>query len=85
MRIVLQEFFVVIGFDHERLRLAQAFDDHLRRVAKIGDETQHTRAGVKCQPKRIDGVVRYGKCLHRDVADRELGTGRKNSPISVPI
>ncbi len=38
-------------------------------------------AGVKREPQRIDRVVRHGKRLHRDVADRKLGAGRKDSPV----
>ena len=40
MRIVLQKFFVVIGLDHEHVHLAQALDQHLRRITEIGDETE---------------------------------------------
>ncbi len=40
MRIVLQKFFVMIRFDHERLHLAQSLDHHLRRVTQIGNETE---------------------------------------------
>jgi len=38
MRVVLQKFFVVIGLDHERLHLAQAFDDQFSHVTEIGNE-----------------------------------------------
>ena len=40
MRIILQEFFVMIRFNDERLDLAQPFHNHFRRVAEIGDETE---------------------------------------------
>ena len=40
MRIVLQKFFVVIGLDHERLHLAQSFDDQFGHVTEIGDESE---------------------------------------------
>jgi hypothetical protein len=50
MRVVLQKFFVVIGLDHQRLYLAQPFDDHLGRVTEIGDKTEATRTCVKGEP-----------------------------------
>src|SRR5438552_18856323 len=85
MRIVLQKFFVVIGLNHERLHLAQSFDDHLGRVTKIGDEPETTGTGVKSKPKRINRIVRHRKRLHGDVADRKLGASRKDSPVTVSL
>ena len=83
MRVVLQEFFVVIGLNHEGLHLAQSFHDHFGDVTKIGDESKSTRASVKSEPQRIDGIVGDGKRLHGDVADRKLGASRKNPPVTV--
>ena len=83
MRIVLQKFFVMIRFDHERVHLAQSLDDHLRRVTEIGDETEPARSGVKGKSERIDRIVRHGKSLHRDVANRKLRAGPKNPPVPV--
>jgi hypothetical protein len=50
MRVVLQKFFIVIGLDHERLHLAQSFDDHLGHVAEIGNEAEAACAGLKDEP-----------------------------------
>ncbi len=69
MRIVLQKFFVVIGFDYKCVNLAQPFHDHLCGVAEVGDESQAAGAGVKREPDRIDRVVRHRKSLHDNVAD----------------
>src|SRR5216117_2221979 len=85
MRVVLQKFFVVIRFDDERLHFAQALDHHLRRVTQIGDESETTRTGVKGESQRIDRVVRYGKRLHRDIANGELGSGPKDSPVTMSL
>ena len=82
MRVVLQKFFVVIGLDHERLHLAQAFNNQFGHVPKIGDEAEAARSGVKNEPQRIDGVVRHGECLHCNVANGKFGTGLKDPPIS---
>ena len=40
---------------------------------------------MKHKPDRINRVVRYGKRLHRDIADRKLGTGRKQSPVPTSL
>ena len=85
MRVVLQEFLVVIGLDYERLHLTQSFNDHFRHVTQVGDESEVSRAGVKREPQRIDRVVRYGKRLDGDVANRKLGPGRKDSPVTMPL
>src|SRR6266480_677076 len=82
-RIILQKFFVMIGFDHERLDLAQAFHNHFCRVAEIGDETETARARVTGKPKGIDSVVWHGECLHGHVADGELGARAKDSPVAI--
>jgi hypothetical protein len=83
MRIILQKFFVVIRLDDERLDLAQPLDHHLRRVTKIGDEPECARAGVKRVPDGIDRIVRDGKSLNGDIADRKVRTSPKQLPVSV--
>ena len=65
MRIVLQKFFVMIRFDHEGMHFAQTFDQHLRRVTKIGDEAEPAIAGVKSITDRLDRVVRDGEVCTR--------------------
>src|SRR5437588_10147316 len=81
MRIVLQEFFVMIRFDDERLHFAQALYNHFRRVSEIGDETEPARSRIKGKPKRIDRVMWHGKSLYRNVANGKLGAGPENSPV----
>ena len=85
MRIVLQKFFVMVRFDHERLHFAQSFDHHLRRITQIGNESEPARTGVKGKPQRIDRVMRDRERLHRDVTDRKLGTCHKDSPVAMSL
>lgn len=40
MGIVLQQFFVVVRFDHEGVHLAQPFYHHFGRITQISDEPQ---------------------------------------------
>jgi hypothetical protein len=69
VRVVLQKFSVVIGFDDERLHFAQSLDHHLRRVTEIGDEAETAGASVKSKTERIDRVMRHRERLHGHVAD----------------
>src|SRR5438105_9228284 len=81
MRIVLQKFFVVVRFDHERLHFAQALHNHFRRVSQIGDETKAARSRIKGKPKRIDRIMWHGKSLYCNVANGKLRAGAENSPV----
>ena len=40
LRVVLQKFFIVISFNHERLHFSQAFDDQLGHVTEIGYKSE---------------------------------------------
>ena len=77
VRIVLQHLFVVIGFDYERLHFAEAFDQHFCGITKIGNETESAFAGVESESNRIDRIMRNGKSLHGDVANRKFRAGAK--------
>lgn len=81
MRIVLQKFFVMIRLDHEGMDLTQALDHHLRRVTEIGNKPERARAGVKRVSDRIDRIVRNGKGLNGDIADRKIRPGPKKPPV----
>ena len=69
MRIVLQEFFVVVRLDHERVHFAQPLDHHLRRITKVGNKPKCVRTGMKGVADWIDCIVRDGKSLNGDIAD----------------
>src|SRR6266576_702384 len=83
--ISLQQFFVVVGFDDKRVRFTQTFDQHFGRVSEIGDKTERAVAGAKEKADRIHRIVRNGKWLNTDVADRKLRSGSKNPPIAMLI
>ena len=40
---------------------------------------------MKHEPERIHRVVRHGKRLDIDIADRKLGAGRKQSPVPTSL
>ena len=81
MRARLKQFFVVIGFNHERVYFAQALHQHLRRVTEIGDKPEPRLAVMKGVADRFHGIVRHGECLHCDVADGKVCAGAKEPPV----
>ena len=83
MRIVLQQFLVVIRLDHEGVHLAQPLDHHLRRVTEIGDEPERALAGVKRVADRIDRVVRDGKVWTWISQIEKSDAGPKEPPVPV--
>src|SRR5437763_16713008 len=82
VRVILQKFFVVIGLDHQGLHLAQPFDDQFGHVTEIGDEPEAALTGVEDKAERIHSIVRHGKRLHGDVANRKHGTVLTDSLIT---
>ena len=85
VRVILQKFFVVVGLDHEGLRLAQPFHDHFGDVTEIGNKSETAGTGGKDETERIDRVVRHRERLHCDVANRKFRAGRKKPPITASI
>src|ERR1700692_5141634 len=67
------------------MHLTQPFDQHLGAVTKIGNEAESACARMKGKSYRVDRVMWHGKSLDKNVANGELGTGAKNSPIIMSI
>ena len=40
---------------------------------------------MKHEPEGVHRVVRYWECLHRDIADRKLSAGGKQSPVPASL
>lgn len=59
MGIVLQQFFVVIGFDHQGLHFPQPFDREAGGVPKVGDISERAVACVETVADWLDCVVRH--------------------------
>jgi hypothetical protein len=85
MSVALQELFVVIRLDHERVHLAQTLHDHFRGITEISNESESARAGVEREADRIDRVMGHGEGLDGDIANLELGARAENSPVSMLI
>ena len=85
MGVVLQEFLIVVGLDHERVHLPQPLHDQFGHGTQIGDEAETARCRGKNKADRTDRIMRHWKRLHRNVAHGELGAGAKNSPVPMSI
>ena len=83
MRIGLQHFLVVVRLDDERVHLAQPLDHHLRRVSKIGHEPERALPRMERVSDRIDRVMRHGKRLDMNIANRKIRAGLEEPPIFV--
>jgi len=66
--VVLKHFHVVVGFEHERMGGADAFDDEFRGVAEVGEETNVPGCGAQEEPNRIVRIVRHAESINPDVS-----------------
>ena len=83
MRIVLQEFFIVIGLDNKGLHLPQALNRQTSRVPQVGHIAKRTRSSMKSITHRLDCIVRHGKTLDRYITDREARASPENPPVTM--
>ena len=83
--VILQKFFIMISFNHERLDFSQPFSDQFGHVTKVSNKTEAARAGLKHESDRVYRVVRHGESLQRDIANRELSASRKQSPVPASL
>ncbi len=65
----LQHLQVVIGFQHQHVGGADAFEDQFGGVAEVGQKADVPAGRAQQKADRIGGVVRDGEGVHRDVAD----------------
>ena len=76
-RAILQHFHVMIGFEDEHVRGADAVEHHFRRVAEIGGETDVAARGAQEKSDRILRVVRNGKCFDGQIVEFKIVAGLK--------
>lgn len=63
----LEQLQVMIGFQQEHVRGANAFDDEVGGMAEVGQETNVSRSRADQKADRIVGVVRHGESVHDDI------------------
>ena len=79
--VVLQHLYIVIGFEHEDMGGAHAFDDEVGGMAEIGEEADVPRGGAQEEADGIVGVVRHAESVDREVAEIKGGTGGEESVV----
>ena len=77
----LQHLHVVIGFQHQHIRGADAFEHQFGHVAKVGDEPDVAGGGVNQKSDRVLRVVRDGERVHEQVGDFKARAGFKQVAV----
>ena len=83
----------MIRFEQQNLHAAQMNFDRIRHVAEIGRDADLDAFGVETEPDGIDGIMRNGEALHRNIADHPARAclemlDREAAPVfrrSVPV
>ena len=70
-----------IGFEHEHVRRADAFEHQLRHVAEVGGKTDVAGRRAQKITDGVLGVVRDGKGVHEQVADFKARASLKQPAI----
>ena len=78
----LQHFYVVVGFQHQHVRGADAFQHQFGDVAEVGGKTDVATGGAQNEAHRILRVVRNGKSFDADITDFKAATGVEQAPIN---
>ena len=79
--IVLKHFDIVIGFEDEDVRRADAFHNEPGGVAEIGEETDVAGMGAKEESDGIVGVVRDAEGIDGEVSQFEGSPGGEESEL----
>ena len=74
-RTILQHLHVVIGFEDEDVRGADAVEHEFGRVAEVGDEANVAASGAQQKSDGVLRIVRDGKCFDQNVGDFKARTG----------
>ena len=82
-RAILQHFHIVVGFEDEDVRGADAFEHEFGDVAEVGGKADRAGLSSKREADGILGVVWDGKCLDAYVADFKTCTGLEQPPVNL--
>lgn len=80
-RVIMEHLHIVIGFEHEHMGRAHAFDDKPRGMAKIGEETDVARDGAEEETHGITGVVRDAESVHGNIPEFKTGARVEQTEI----
>ena len=80
-RAILQHFYVVIGFEDERVGRAHAFEHELGRVAEISQEPDVRAVRAEQIANRVLRIVRNGKRFDEDIPNFKTCPGGKQTAV----
>ena len=83
VRTILQHLHVVVGFEDEDVRGADAVEHEPRGVAEVGGETDVAARGAQQKSDGVLRVVRDGKSFDEDVGDLKARAGGEQSPFEL--
>jgi len=81
-RTILQHLHVVVGFEDEDVRGANAVEHELGDVAEVGGKTDVAGRSAQNISDRILRVMRDGKRLDADITDFKTAAGVEQAPIN---
>jgi len=82
---ILQHFHIVIGFEHQHIRGAGAFDDKLGDVAEVGDEPDVAGGGVNQKSDRVLGVMWDGERVNQQIGNFKARAGLKQVAVELGL
>ena len=80
-RTILKHLHVVIGFEDEDVRGADAVEHELGGVAKVGGEADVAARGEQKKPDGVLRVVRNGKGFDANIAHLKTCAGGEKLPV----
>ena len=83
--VILQQLHIVVGFENQDVGSADSLHNELGGVPEVGEETDATAVGAEHEADGIVGIVRDGKCFHRDFAEIEGCAGVEEAEIEAGV
>lgn len=83
LQVVLQQFHVVVSFQHQDVGGAYSFHHQLSGMPQIGQETNLATIGPQHKPYWVVSVMRDGECFDADFTDFEGGPGAEKAKIEL--
>ncbi len=75
IRTDLEHVQIMIGFEDQAIRFTQMNLYKFGHIAEVGTDRYFCAVAAKCESDGVSGVMRNGKRVHVDIADREMLPG----------
>jgi hypothetical protein len=78
--VLLQQFQIMVGFEHERIGVADAFDDEFCRVTEVREHSDGLRAVADSESHGVLRIVRDTEGIDGQVTNFKRVASREESP-----